>query len=155
MAEKHNIFVSHYTRDEAHIEALRNLLGDQYEFKNSSVTTDKYNEAHDEDYIKTILRSRISWAKTVVCLIGPHTHEREWVNYEIEAAARQGKQIIGIFLHGSSDADIPEAVEKYASAIVGWNTERIIDALLGESHFEQSDGTPRPRFQSARGLCCS
>ena len=47
-----NIFVSHYHKDEESIQKLKDLLSDDYCIKNYSVTTDKYNEAENEDYIK-------------------------------------------------------------------------------------------------------
>jgi hypothetical protein len=66
------------------------------------------------------------------------------VNWEIEEANRQGKRIVGVHTRGATDADVPPALEKYASSIVGWNSERIMAAIDGsENPFETADGTPR------------
>ena len=46
-----NVFVSHYHEDEQHIEKLKSLLGDSYKLRNYSVTSEKFNDAHNDDYI--------------------------------------------------------------------------------------------------------
>ena len=145
MAKKQiiNTFVSHYHEDEEGIKSLKLLLGDSVAIKNSSVTSDKFNRANNPEYIKTLLRSRIDWASTVVCLIGPDTHDSEWVQYEIEYAHKKGKPIVGVFMKGATDADLPDAVADYASAIVGWNQRAILNSFGGEGIFNNADGTSR------------
>ena len=146
MVEKQiiNTFVSHYHEDEEGVKGLKSLLGDNVTMKNSSVTSDKFNRANNPEYIKNLLRSRIDWASTVVCLIGPKTHDSEWVQYEIEYAHKKGKPIVGVFMRGSTDADLPDAVADYASAIVGWNEQSILKAFDGKGIFNNADGTSRP-----------
>lgn len=152
--EYNNVFVSHYHEDEENIGKIRELLGSDYQIKNSSVTSDKFNRANNPDYIKSLLRDRIKWAKTLICLIGPHTHDSEWVDYEIQQAHKQGKAIIGVYVYGASDSDVPDALKEYADAIVGWRKERIIAALTNqESTFENADGTPWNRVQSDHPTC--
>ena len=98
---------------------------------------------------------RISWATTVVVLIGNETHSRRWVNWEIEEAKRQGKRIVGVYAYGGTDAQKPEALERYASTIVAWNTDSIVDAIEGtDNRFENSDGTARqPVHPSTTRVC--
>lgn len=146
-------FISHYHEDEENIEKMRSLLGDSYTIKNSSVTSDKFNRAKDPDYIKQMLRERIQWAGKFICLIGPHTHESEWVDYEIREAHKMGKEIIGVYIWGATDADVPEALSEYADALVGWNRESIEKALAGDSTFSNADGTPRRAGYVERGTC--
>ena len=62
---------------------------------------------------------KISWASRVVVLIGKDTHLRPWVDWEIQQANRQGKRIVGVYIRGGTQADLPPALEKYASAIAG------------------------------------
>ena len=65
-----NVFVSHYHKDEENIKKLKDLLSDEYCIKNYSVTTDKYNEAKNEDYIKyEYLRPLINQSSALICLI--------------------------------------------------------------------------------------
>jgi len=155
MSEKviKNVFVSHYHEDEGRINAMKDLLGDKYSIRNYSVTSDKYNNAKNEDYIKTLLRPLIKEAGTFICLIGPQTHDSKWVDWEIREAERQGKQIVGVYSHGAKDSDIPPALEEFADAIVGWNTNNIERAFGGESIFVNSDGSPRASVTGGRGVC--
>lgn len=149
-----HIFVSHYHEDEENVENLKNLLGNiGYEIKNSSVTSDKFNRANNSDYIKNLLRDRIKWAAVFICLIGPETHNSEWVDYEIQEAHKMGKPIIGVYILGAKDSDVPEALNKYADAIVGWNKQNIDDAINGASIFVNADGTPRAYSGNTRTQC--
>ena len=61
-----NVFVSHYHNDEEHIGKMKELLGDKYSIRNYSVTSDKYNNAQSEDYIKQLLRPLIKEAGTFI-----------------------------------------------------------------------------------------
>lgn len=156
MATNKNVFVSHYTKDEENIQKLKDLLSSKgYEIKNSSIDSTKPNEATNPEYIKQLLRERISWAGKFICLIGPKTHEREWVDWEIEQANKQGKDIIGVYINGASDSDVPESFEKYGGPLVGWTAEKIIGALEGRiDNFENSDGSPRTsKWRHPRGEC--
>lgn len=149
-----NVFVSHYHEDEENIKKFKDLLSDKYCIKNYSVTSDKYNNAHDEDYIKNeYLRPLIKQSSTLICLIGPETHDSKWVDWEIREAERQGRQIIGVYIQGAKDSDIPPALEEFADAIVGWNSINIEKALNGESIFVNSDGSPRAKVTSNRSVC--
>lgn len=148
-----NVFVSHYHEDEDSIKQMKDLLGDDYNIRNYSVTSDKYNKANNEDYIKSLLRPLISEASTVFCLIGSNTHDSEWVNWELETAHKMGKQIVGIFIRGAQDSDVPVALNKYADSIVGWNKENIEKAINGEPTFVNAAGNPRPYGGTTRTQC--
>lgn len=148
-----NVFVSHYHNDEENIGKMKELLGDRYNIRNYSVTSDKYNNAKNEDYIKSMLRPLIKQAGTFICLIGPNTHESKWVNWEIDQAIKQGKRIVGVYLRGAKDSDIPPALEDGADAMVGWNHDSIIDAINGNSSFTNADGSVRASVGMTRITC--
>ena len=148
-----NVFCSHYHEDEDSINSFKDLMGDIYSIRNYSVTSDKYNNAESEDYIKSLLRPLIEEAGIFICLIGPKTHDSEWVDWEIREAERQEKLIIGVFINGASDSDIPPALEEYAESIVGWRKEKIEAAMSGELSFENADGTPRASVTGNREEC--
>lgn len=148
-----NVFVSHYHEDEDSIKKFKDMLSDDYCIKNYSVTSDKYNNATSEDYIKNMLRPLINQASTFICLIGPNTHDSKWVNWEIEQALKQGKRIIGVYLWGAKDSDIPPALEDAADAMVGWNHDTILDAINGNNIFTNADGSVRPNVGCSRVTC--
>lgn len=151
-----NVFVSHYNEDDEHIQNLKKLLDKKgYLLKNSSIDSTKSNQASNEDYIKQLLRDRISWAGAMIVLVGPKTSQSEWVDWEIEQANKQGKRIIGVFIQGGTNSDVPENLEKYRDALIGWNGDRIIDALEGKiNDSENPDGTQRdPHWSTRRENC--
>jgi len=161
-AKSQNVFVSHYHGDDTHVDNLTGMLaGQSYNLRNSSIR--KWRPENQERWkgrkvndetIKRLLRRKITWAGSVLVLIGKETASRPWVNWEIEEASRQGKQIIGIYIRGGADSDIPEAFKKYGTTLVGWNTEKIIEAISGEGiTFQNSDGTPKPNNLGPRGNC--
>jgi hypothetical protein len=97
---------------------------------------------------------KISWAGKVVVLVGKETHSRPWVNWEIEQAHKQGKRIVGVWAQGSTEADLPLNLEKYADAVVGWQSDRIMDAIDGDlDNWQKPDGTPWPKRDIARVKC--
>lgn len=156
MDKTKNVFISHFNKDEEHIGKLQGLLSSKgYQIKNSSIDSTKPNKVTHPEAIKRLLRMRINWAGTFICLVGPHTHTRPWVDWEIEQAFKKGKRIVGVFLNGASNADVPSNLEKYRDALVGWTGDRIIDAIEGRINDSQNpDGTPRePTWIISHGNC--
>ena len=151
-----NVFISHIHEDDSRLAELKSLLetGGRT-VRDSSVNSNSPNEARDPEYIRSqILGPRIQWAGTLVVLISHGTHESDWVNWEIEYAHKLGKRIIGVWDHGSADADLPEMLDQYADAVVGWRTDRIIDAIDGKiDTWETSTGQSRPARAIARYQC--
>ena len=135
MSDIKNIFVSHYHTDAERIEDLKSLLGTHgMTMKDSSIYENKNpNNAHNEEYIKSIIRPQIDWAGTMVVLIGKDTSKSEHVNWEIEHAARKGKRIVGVYLPGESDSELPEALNKYGDSLQKWNGESIISGINGDN----------------------
>ena len=130
-----NMFISHIHKDDPDLPKLKDLAAKNgIQLRDYSITSDKENNAKNEDYIKwKILNPRIEWASTLAVYTSPDTWKSKWVNWEIERAHKLGKRIVGIWQHGAKDCKIPEALEKYADAMVGWNGENIADAITGES----------------------
>lgn len=151
-----NVFVSHIHEDDSRLDELIDLLASHgCEMRDGSVNSDKPNNATSESYIKSeILAPRIQWAGAMIVLVSPGTKDSEWVNWEIEYAHRLGKPIIGVWDHGAAECDLPENLETYHDAIVGWQGERILDALDGKVvESDNPDGTPRPIRAIPRHIC--
>lgn len=145
--EVKNIFVSHQHNDADKIEALKNLIGKHgIEMRDSSIYEDKLkNNAKNEQYIKyELIKPQMKWAGTVVVLIGKETADSEYVNWEIKTAAEMGKNIVGVYLQGAKEENIPVELKEYGHYLVGWNGEKIVSAINGEDmEWENPDGTPR------------
>jgi len=146
MEKSKNVFISHYNKDDKHVQSLKSRLKDQgYDIRNFSVDSTNHKDGRkpSKAVIERLLRMRINWSSTFICLIGPKTHTREWVDYEINKAVEQGKRIIGVYTHGSKEtAALPKNLDKVASNIIGWNSiEKIGEMISGENYpIEGPDG---------------
>ena len=144
--EVKNIFVSHQHNDADKIEDFKNLIGNHgIDMRDSSIYEKKLkNNATNEQYIKQqLIKPQIEWAGTVIVLIGKETAKSDYVNWEIKTAAEMGKRIIGVYLQGAKNEDIPSELKEYADNLVGWNGEKIVRAINGEDFdWENFDGNP-------------
>ena len=161
-SKRRHIFISHHHADDVEVDKLTSLLKKNgYDIRNSSIRAKPANQRRLEqglvkdETIRRLLRMKISWAGTVVVLIGKNTHLRPWVNWEIKQANKQGKRIVGVYLRGGTEADKPPALEEYASAICGWNHKCIMAAIDGtENPFQKPDGSSRQSAHIRTSLTC-
>ena len=109
MTETKNVFISHVHKDDHGLQKLKDLLLPKgIQIRDSSIHTGKFNNAKDESYIKSqVLAPTINWSSVFICYVSPQTKDSEWVNWEIEYAAKQGKRIVGIWEHGEKECDLP------------------------------------------------
>ncbi|MDD2262490.1 MAG: TIR domain-containing protein [Candidatus Paceibacterota bacterium] len=162
MEKNKNVFISHHHKDDKSVSALTDLLaGKKFNIRNSSIRVNEKNKERLEKKqiprktLERLLSMKMRWAGTVVVLIGSQTHSREWVNWELEQAAKQGKRIIGVHINGASDSDVPANFEKYGDALVGWNSDRIIGAIDGSiNNWEKPNGEPREGHWSPYRSTC-
>ncbi|MES3106889.1 TIR domain-containing protein [Sphingomonas aurantiaca] len=151
MPRRRHVFISHHHADDSHVSGLTGMLSRRgYEIRNSSIRAKPENQRRLDEKrvsdatIRRLLRMKMSWASTVVVLIGKKTHERPWVDWEIRKAHELGKRIVGVFERGGTANDVPPAFEDYGDALVAWNSDNVIGAIEGDCDpFEQPDGTPR------------
>jgi len=132
-----NVFISHVHEDDDGLADLKELIAKGgLTVRDSSINSSNPNEAKDPEYIKSeILAPQIQWASTLLVYITPKTRESEWVNWEIEYAAKLGnKRIVGVYARGANECDVPEALEKYADDVRGWQSDGIVDAILGKTN---------------------
>ena len=142
-----NIFVSHQHNDADQIKEFSKLIGNHgIKMRDSSIYEKKLkNNATNESYIKyKLIKPQIEWAGKIVVLIGKDTAKSDYVNWEIRAAAEAGKRIIGVYLQGAKDEDIPSELKEYGDNLVGWNGDKIVRAINGEDFdWENADGSPK------------
>ena len=131
-----NVFISHVHEDDAGLADLKELIGKGgLTVRDSSINSSNPNDAKDPDHIKSqILAPQIQWASTLLVYITPETKDSEWVNWEIEYAEKAGKRIVGVYAHGANECDVPEALEEYADDVRGWQSDGIVDAILGKTN---------------------
>lgn len=131
-----NVFISHIHEDDDGLAKLKELVAKSgLTVRDASINSTNPNNATDPDYIKAqVLAPQIQWASTMVVYITPETKNSEWVNWEIEYAEKLGKRIVGVYAHGANECDVPDALEKYADDVRGWNSAGVVDAILGKTN---------------------
>ena len=148
MVDIKNVFISHVHEDDSLLSDLKSLISRAgMEVRDASITEEKPNYAENEQYIKyQILAPKIDWASTLVVLISHDTAYSDYVNWEIKYAVEHGKRVVGVFVQGATDADVPEELGKIGdAAIVGWQGNRIIDAINGDIAEWDNPQTGQPR----------
>lgn len=156
-----NVFVSHHHKDDASVDGLANMLsGKNYQLRNSSIRVKPDNQSRldqkkvSDKTIERLLRMKMRWASQVIVIIGKETHTRPWVDWEIKAAHQLGRPIIGVYENGLKEkVELPENLKKYATSIVGWRADSVIDSLEGNSQFQNPDGTPSPKINGGNVVC--
>lgn len=160
--KRRHCFISHHHKDDVEVDRLTSLLSRKgYDIRNSSIRAKPANQQRLEkglvkpEVIRRLLRRKISWAGTVVVLIGKETHSRPWVDWEIKEAYKQNKRIIGVWTQSSTEADLPENYRKYGGPpVVGWQSDRIIDAIDGKiEDWQRPDGSAWPKQNIPRIRC--
>ncbi len=139
-----NVFISHIHEDDDGLGKLKNLLDNNgISIRDYSISSDNPNNAKSEEYIKTqILAPRIMASGALVVYVSPDTKDSSYVNWEIEYAQKNDKRIVGVWADGEKGCEVPEALNKYADAVVGWTGDQIIDAINGKiDTWENPDGT--------------
>lgn len=154
MAKK--IFVAHIHEDDQEVGDLVKLLADHGHWvTDSSVTQDEPNKAKDKDYIRyQILAPRIDESDELVVLVSPGMRDSEHVEWEIEYANKLGKRIVGVWAQNGTEDDLPDALKDYSDAVVGWQAERIYEAIDGQiNNWETSKGELRGTQDINRHNC--
>lgn len=159
MEKKHNVFISHYFKDDDKVQAIkRRLIERNYDVRNFSVDSTKHKDGRtpSKEVIQRYLKMCIKASGTFVCLIGQNTYTRPWVDFEIQEAINQGKKIIGVYTHGNKDkVEIPEPLKKYGASVIGWNSvDKLGDIIEGtESVFENPDSSPSGDYYAIQRVC--
>lgn len=151
-----NIFISHVHEDDGGLADLKSLLaGKGLTVRDASINSSNPNAASDPNYIKYgILAPQINWASVLVVYVSPKTKDSEWVNWEIEYAAKQGKRIIGVWEHGAKDSELPDALKELGDAVVGWHGDSIVNAIVGEKDdWENPNGSSSSAVPLQRHPC--
>lgn len=103
MAKRQVFYSFHFANDSWRAAQVKNMGVVE---GNTPVSTNEWEEVKKkgEDSIKRWINSTMYYRTCVIVLIGSETDSRKWCNYEIEHAWKEGKGIVGIFIHGLEDA---------------------------------------------------
>lgn len=108
MTKRQVFFSFRYLYDAWRSSQIRNMgkVSDDSTFSDND-----WEEVRSEtdDSIKKWINDEMKMRSCVVVLIGEFTQGRKWINYEIEKAWKNGKGIVGIYIHGLKNASGEQA----------------------------------------------
>jgi len=123
----YKVFISHawdYSEDYYRLEKFLKAAPN-FDWTNLSVP--EHDPILNSEQLTARLNDQMRPASVFLILCGMYVAHSDWIQYEINFARRIGRPIIGIRPWGSER--IPEAVQKAATEIVGWNTDSIVSAI--------------------------
>lgn len=115
MAKK-RVFLSFISEDKNGIQGLRLLAANpnyDLEFYDESVRVPI--DSRDAEYVKQVIREKISRTSVTVCPISEKTHTSKWVDWELEQSHKKGNKIIAMALKGVERAVLPKLIDDLRS----------------------------------------
>jgi len=133
MAKVYNIFISHsWTYSDAY-KKLTALLSERPYFFYNDYSIPKDDPVHtsgtDKELYEAIL-NKMRPCHIVLIMAGVYSTYSKWINNEIQAAKKgflQPKPIVAVKPWGQTN--VSSIVAENADALVGWNTESIVEAI--------------------------
>lgn len=124
-----SVFLSFHWEDLAQVRGFRLMTANERLTLSISDEPARYPvKSERSTYIRRVLRDRIASVDVLICLIGNGTAWREWVEWEVETAARLHVGICGIRLKGSRGR-IPPILHQHGVALAPWNHTLMTPAI--------------------------
>jgi len=122
-----DLFISYDYDNDKH---YKNLLlawdaNEMFDFEFYDRSIDVSVNSEDATYIKKVIKGRINDCTHFLCIVGKHTHESDWVEWEIETAVALGKKIVVVKIDNSYDS--PPAI---FGAGASWARSFAFDSIM-------------------------
>lgn len=126
---RYRLFISHaWHYSEAYNRCIKFLdEANNFIYSNYSVPKPKGFDKMSTTELKEEIRDQIRPVECVIILGGMYVSYSSWIQFEINFAKELYKPIIGIRPWGAQR--MPQAVTDAANAIVGWNSDSIVNAI--------------------------
>lgn len=110
--------------------SLVNLFRGQAKNSNNELVFDDYSvrepfNSQNAEYIRSQIVPKLRASSVTICLIGSHTSESAWVDWEITKSIEFGNKVIGVLLDSSANVQIPKALTTNKSPVLRWDLEQI------------------------------
>ena len=131
----YDLFISHAWKYGEEYSRLVSLLkgAPYFKYRNYSAPEDKPLQNLDSSDVTTqaqiaaAIKRKISPVNIVVVIAGMYANNRRWMEYEINKALEMGKPIIAVKPWGNTV--VPVYIQNVSKAVVGWNTESIVQPI--------------------------
>lgn len=131
MAKRQIFYSFHFDNDVMRVQQVRNigaLEGNEPVSVNAWEEVKKRGKASIEKWIDDNMKCR----SCVVVLVGSETANRPWVKYEVEKAWKDGKGVVGVYIHNLKDSDgrqSSKGANPFASIPYG-NTGKMLSSII-------------------------
>lgn len=129
MVKTYKVFISHSWDHVDDLMNLRRLLNDRPYFyaEYEEVPPHESINSNNANYIKSVIRSKISESDVVIGMAGMYGSYSPWMEWEIDTAIALGKPVIAVIPWGQER--VSAKISSKANRIVRWNTESIVAAI--------------------------
>ncbi|MBA7501433.1 hypothetical protein ES706_00003 [subsurface metagenome] len=111
-------------------------------------------DSEDEQYVRSKIREKLEGTSVTIVLIGAHTADSEWVDFEIRESLNRGNGVLGIRLPGHENTDVPPALKEAGAKIINWNQDIFPDEVERAALIVgRSELGPPPRRSVAPSSC--
>jgi len=102
MAKRQVFYSFHFDNDVFRVQQIRNIGAIE---ENKPVSANEWETVRKgkDTAIKKWIDDNMDNRSCVIVLVGEDTSERPWVQYEIEKAWKDGKGLLGIYIHNLKD----------------------------------------------------
>ena len=127
------MFISHSWKYVEELEKLRSLLEAKgyFEIEFTEVPPSEKINSKNNTYIKSRLREKIVDSDVVLGIAGMYASYSDWMEWELATAVACEKKVVGVLPRGAER--VSTTVSNYATTIVRWNTDSIVDAIKSNS----------------------
>jgi len=148
MAPRRKVFISYYKEDALAAKKFITKFKQVFIPKELGIRyAEDLVDSKDTDYVMGRIRTEVLGDSTItLVLIGPCTHSRRYIDWEIKASLRQGDTytpngLIGILLPGMKSAYLPPRFQK------NWNKSG--NCYAAYASYPTSDDDLRSRIEEA------
>lgn len=131
------LFVSHVWEDHEDYHKVFEYLESTSNFFYQNYSAPERKPAGGKEDLKAELRRQMEYAETVIVLSSLYDRQREWVEYQVNAAKAANKPVIVMETFGSSR--VPEWLRGHADEIAEWNARSIEDAIRRTARHEDTN----------------
>ncbi len=122
----YKLFIIHLNEDDDEYKLFLNKLNASHDFEWK-------NYAFQDENIHTEVEEQMKIVDVIIILSGLYSKHMKLIQRPIDAAVKLRKPIVIVRPYGMEN--VPSALEKIATEVVGWNTPCIVDSIreaLGE-----------------------
>lgn len=140
MSEKNpiRVFVTHCFEEDPDYHRVFEYMESATNFFYVNVSSpDSLPAGGGKEAVKEELLKQIRLSECIVVLSGLYATNREWLQYQMDAAQANEKPLVVIEPFGGIE-DVPAAVSERADETVGWNERNIVDAIRRQARHEDT-----------------